>query len=194
MTADETVEFEVRRELHRLESGYRGALDRLLPLLSDDLRRLARQQRRRGNSGETLRTTALINEAYLKLRASHRLVSVDRQHFLHTAALAMRHILIDHARSRLAAQRREQDAAVDDAQAPAALYRQAQRVIDIDAALSELEASNPRWAQIVNYRYFAGYSEREVAELLGVSERTVRRDWHQARAWLALALDGRDTP
>ncbi|MDN5924044.1 MAG: ECF-type sigma factor [Xanthomonadales bacterium] len=189
MSADANVEQQIRHQLQRLHAGERDALDTLLPLLSDDLRRLARAQRRRGGAGETLRTTALIHEAYLKLRKSAGASSNDRQHFLHTAALAMRHILIDHARKRIAARNREHLVAVDGEHLPARLYHQAQRVVDIDAALDQLESQQPRWVKIVNYRYFAGYSEREIADLLGISERSVRRDWFQAKAWLALALE-----
>lgn len=192
MPASDPIEQQIHEQLQRLRDGHRDALDTLLPLLSEDLRRLARAQRWRNGGGETMRTTALIHEAYLKLRKSRVGGSGDRQHFLHTAALAMRHILIDHARSKLAARQREQRIVADTGTSPADLYRQAQRVIDIDAALAELETRQPRWAQVVNCRYFAGYSERETSALLGISERTVRRDWFQAKAWLALTLDTDD--
>ncbi|HET6632952.1 MAG TPA: ECF-type sigma factor [Rhodanobacteraceae bacterium] len=186
-TAEDADDARIHAELERLQAGDREALDRLLPLVLDDLRRLARAQRRRLGSGETLRTTALIHEAYLKLRRHEGGGASTRRHFLHTAALAMRQILIDHARSRMAARARHERAA-ELAEPPEALYRQAQDVLDIDIALRDLEPLNPRLVEVVNCRYFAGYSERETGELLGVSERTVRRDWLKARAWLANTL------
>lgn len=180
----------VRTELERLRDGEREALDELLPLLFDNLRRVARAQRRRVGGGETLRTTALIHEAYLKLRRSGNLVAEDEQHFLHLAARAMRQILVDHARTRQAARRRDQQAG--EAYDQAHLARQERHLIDIDAALVALEPQQPRLVQIVNCRCFAGYTQSETADLLGISERTVRREWLKAKAELLAALEGGD--
>lgn len=174
--------------LERLQQGDRSAMDELLPLVFEELRVLARSQRRRVGGGETLRTTALVHEAYLKLRRSKSLSPDSRRHFLHTAALAMRQILIDHARSQIAARNRHEAAHLISADQPLQLLRQARLVLDVDAALSELEQTDARLATVVNYRYFAGYSEAEIADLLQVSERTVRRDWFKAKALLAEAL------
>lgn len=174
--------------LAELKGGDRAAMDELLTLLFEDLRGIARSQRRRVGGGETLRTTALVHEAYLKLRASSSLSPDSRRHFLHTAALAMRQILIDHARSRIAAEDRHRVARMQAEDKPGELQQQARLVLDIDAALLQLEAIDPRLTAVVNYRYFAGYSEAEIADLLEVSERTVRRDWFKARAWLAATL------
>ncbi len=175
--------------LARLQSGDKTAMDELLPLLFDDLRRLARAQRSRVGGGETLRTTALIHEAYLKLRRSRSLSPDSRRHFLHTAALAMRHILIDHARSQLAAQDRHEQIHAGNEDSLGAVQRQARLVLDIDTALAELQQTEPRLVNIVNYRYFAGYNEAETADLLDVSPRTVRRDWARAKTWLSDKLD-----
>lgn len=186
------VDVRVEHLLARLEQGDRSAMDELLPLLFDDLRRLARAQRNRIGGGETLRTTALIHEAYLKLRRSRHVSASSRRHFLHTAALAMRQILIDHARSELASRNRHQLAAAQETQQQIELQQQARLVLDIDAALDSLQKTDPRLVNVVNYRYFAGYTEAEIAELLEVSERTVRRDWFKAKAWLADKLGTHD--
>lgn len=175
--------------LARLQQGDKTAMDQLLALLFDDLRRLARSQRRRVGGGETLRTTALVHEAYLKMRRNTALAPESRRHFLHTAALAMRQILIDHARSQLAARDRRALVHQEAQDRQAEIERQARLMLDIDAALTRLGSIDPRLAEVVNYRYFAGYKEAEIAELLEVSERTVRRDWFKAKAWLAEALD-----
>lgn len=180
----------VRDELERLKNGEHDALDALLPLLFDNLRRVARAQRHRVGGGETLRTTALIHEAYLKLRRSGTLVAHDEQHFLHIAARAMRQILVDHARSRQAARKRDLQSSLEIDQLQ--LARQERYLLDIDAALEKLEPLQPRLVQIVNCRYFAGYTQSETADLLGISERTVRREWLKAKAELLQALQGGD--
>lgn len=189
--ADDT---QIRVQLQRLHAGDRDALDRLLPLVLNDLRRLAHAQRHRLHAGETLCTTALIHEAYLKLRRHEGLGVTSRRHFLHTAALAMRQILIDHARSRLAEHKRHMLLAAGGDKQPHALQRQAQQVLDVDEALAALGEQNPRLALVVNYRYFAGYSEKEIADLLDISPRSVRRDWFKSRAWLAMVLGERHVP
>lgn len=178
--------------LQRLQDGDQSAMDVLLPLLFEDLRRLARAQRNRLGAGETLRTTALIHEAYLKMRRSEQISAGSRRHFLHTAALAMRQILIDHARSQLAAKDRHEVARMRDEHNRDNMHQQARLVLDIDAALKEMQSSDPRLVNVVNYRYFAGYSDTEIAELLEVSPRTVRRDWFRAKAWLAQTLNAHD--
>jgi RNA polymerase sigma factor (TIGR02999 family) len=158
----------------------------LLPLLYDDVRRLATRERRRVRAGATLQATALVHEAYLKLLHVARFN--DRQHFLRAAALAMRHILINHARERLAAKRGggashvELDESVDVATA------EDNALVEINAALLRLAALSPRLAQIVECRFFAGYTDDETAEALGLTDRTVRRDWVKARAWLRREL------
>ena len=155
----------------------------LVPLFYADLRRLARRVRYEARASETLQTTALIHEVYLKLRS----VSSwnDRQHFMRAAAMAMRQVLVDDVRSRLA-QRRGSGAThlPLDAAAEVAADDVDERVLEIDEALERLNLLNPRLSQTVECRYFAGYNESETAEALGVSVATVQRDWAKARAWL----------
>ncbi len=174
--------------LERLRQGDKTAMDELLAVLFQDLRRLARSQRLRMGGGETLCTTALVHEAYLKMRRSTSVSVQSRRHFLRTAGMAMRQILIDHARSQLAAQDRDRIAGSRHEGSQLEIQQQARRVLDINVALEDLEATNERLASVVTYRYFGGFSEAEIADILDVSERTVRRDWFKAKALLAQAL------
>ena len=174
-------------------AGEDNPLDVLLPLVHQDLRRLARAQRRQMQTGETLCTTALVNEAYLKLRRADYPGLEDRAHFFSLVARAMRQILIDHARSRLAEARRMREVKHDLDEKPFEDASDLARVLEVDSALSLLEEHQPRLAQVALYRYFAGYSPQETADLLNVHVRTVNRDWHKARAWLMLALDQNPT-
>lgn len=170
-------------------AGEASPLDALMPLVHADLRRLARAQRRQMESGETLSTTALVNEAYLKLRRADYPGLEGRAHFFSLVARAMRQILIDHARSRLAEQRRMREVKHDLEARPFEDAAELARILEVDSALDELEREQPRLAQVVLYRYFAGYTPQETADLLDVHVRTVTRDWHKARAWLMLALE-----
>jgi RNA polymerase sigma factor (TIGR02999 family) len=163
----------------------------LIPLFYADLRRLARRVRYESHAGETLQTTALINEVYLKLR--NITAWNDRQHFMRAAAMAMRQVLVDDVRARLA-QRRGGGAVhvgLDDAEAEAVAADDVdERVLMVDEALQRLADLNPRLSQTVECRYFAGYNEAETADALGVSVATVQRDWAKARAWLHRELNG----
>ena len=170
-------------------AGEANPLDALMPLVHQDLRRLARAQRRQMEPGETLSTTALVNEAYLKLRRADYPGLEGRAHFFSLVARAMRQILIDHARSRLADQRRMREVQRELDARPFENATELARLLEVDSALDELEKHQPRLAQVVLYRYFAGHSPQETAELLDVHVRTVTRDWHKARAWLLMALD-----
>ena len=170
-------------------AGEANPLDALMPLVHQDLRRLARAQRRQMEPGETLSTTALVNEAYLKLRRADYPGLEGRAHFFSLVARAMRQILIDHARSRLADQRRMREVQRELDARPFEDATELARLLEVDSALDELEKHQPRLAQVVLYRYFAGHSPQETAELLDVHVRTVTRDWHKARAWLLMALD-----
>ena len=155
----------------------------LVPLFYADLRRLARRVRYESQASETLQTTALIHEVYLKLRAVASWN--DRQHFMRAAAMAMRQVLVDDVRARLA-QRRGSGAAhlPLEAAEEVAADDVDERVVEIDEALQRLNLLSPRLSQTVECRYFAGYNENETAEALGVSVATVQRDWAKARAWL----------
>jgi RNA polymerase sigma factor (TIGR02999 family) len=160
--------------------------DALVAALYDDLRRLARRSRWQVSAGGTLQTTALVHEAYLKLR--HAPGFVDRQHFLRSAAVAMRYILINIARDALADKRGAgaQRISLDDA--PELATDDAAALLEVDQVLSRLRSVSDRLAQVVECRFFAGYSDEETAEALGLSDRTVRRDWIKARAWLRREL------
>jgi RNA polymerase sigma factor (TIGR02999 family) len=175
---------EVTLLLGALQAGDRAALDRVLPRVYDELRALARSQLRR-QPGATLEATALVHEAYVKLGRSGALNAVSRSHFLAIAASAMRQVLIDRARAARSQKRGGGAAAVTlSDQAPAAAVR-ADELLALDEALATLE---PRQRLVVECRFFAGMEEREIAEALGVSERTVRREWVRARAWLYARL------
>lgn len=169
-------------------NGDAAAFDRLVGLVYDDLRRLARAQLRRAAPGQTLDTTALVHEAYLKLVDQTRVHWNDRGHFLAVSATAMRQILVDYARGR-ARQKRGGGAdhtPLDEGQISAS--REAERMLELDLALQKLAELDPRLVRVVECRYFAGLSEEETADALGVSLRTAQRDWLRARAWLREAL------
>ena len=170
-------------------AGEANPLDKLMPYVHADLRRLARSQRRKMLTGDTLSTTALVNEAYLKLRRADYPGLVDKNHFMALTARAMRQILIDHARSRLSDANRMIEVERELKEKPFEEAEDFARLVELDTALKELGEHSPRLADMVLYRYFAGYSVQETAELLGVTVRTVNRDWHKAQAWLLMALD-----
>lgn len=164
--------------------GDASAFGRLVALVYDDLRRMARAQLRRSPPGQTLDTTALVHEAYMKLVDQTRVPWQDRGHFLAVSATAMRQILIDYARARLR-QKRGGDAArtaLDESLVAAA--GEAEHVLALDLALGKLADVEPRLVRVVECRYFAGFSEQETADAMGVSLRTAQRDWLRARAWL----------
>lgn len=179
--------------IERARSGEAGALDELFARLYPELRRAAHGQRgRSGIHDPLLSTTALVNEAYLKLRGSERIAARDRGHFLAYAATAMRSIIIDAARARLAERRggADQQRVTLDSTLADELPQDDEELLDIDAALTSLAAIDRRLAQVVEMRWFGGLSEAEVGEALSISERTVRRDWEKARLLLAAALRG----
>ena len=160
----------------------------LAPLLLEDMRRRARRERRRVNAGETMRTTALVNEAFLRLQRGG--AWQDETHFLHAAAMAMRQVLVDHARRRLADKRGGGRVdSLEDHPDIEPFWVSDERLVELDDALQELSQLNPRLQQVVECRFFAGYTDEETARVLGIAERTVRRDWIKARAWLFQALE-----
>lgn len=158
----------------------------LLPLLYEDVRQLARRERRRVRAGVTMQTTALVHEAYLKLLGAARFN--DRRHFLRAAALAMRHILINHARDRMADKRGGGADHIELDEAGHLSVDEATVLIEINEALARLAQLSPRLAQIVECRFFAGFRDEQIAAALGLTDRTVRRDWVKARAWLRREL------
>lgn len=171
-------------------AGDRSSFDRAFGLLYDELQRLAHVQLRREVDGHTLNTGALVHEAYLRLGNGMASEWRDRSHFMAIAATAMRRVLVDHARRFRAAKRDGVAHAVSldmiDAQTRDA---HDESLIDLDDALLRLAALDPRQSQVVECRFFAGYTEEETAATLGVGLRTVKRDWAKARSWLFRELD-----
>ena len=169
--------------------GDRGALDRLTSLVYDELRRLAHRYMRAERGGHTLETTALVNEAYLRLANQRRVEWEDRAHFFAVTAEVMRHVLIDHARRRRYAKRGGTDARqVPLEEAHAMTSERAAELLALDEALEKLAQLDPRKARVVELRYFGGLSLEETAATLEISVMTVRRDWRAARAWLYKAM------
>ena len=175
---------EVTRLLDAVAGGDREALDRLLPLVYAELRGLAKRQLRRERRDHTLHPTALVHEAYLRLLEHPPAVAGSRSHFLALAARVMRQVLVDHARRRGTAKRGGDWVRTGlTGDEPMGTPRMTE-VLALDAALDELDRRSPRLREVVECRFFAGMSEEEIAEALGVSTRTVERDWVKARAWL----------
>jgi len=184
-----TAPTEVSQLLRAWSDGEKAAADRLMPLVYEELRQIARRQMRRQRAGHTLQTTALIHEAYLRLVGESDAPWQNRAHFFGVAAKAMRHILVDHARERQALKRGGERQRVDlDANA-LAVEDQSQEVLDLDEALVALARIDGRLAQVVECRFFGGLTEEETAEALGVTARTVRRDWTKAKALLYARLN-----
>lgn len=176
----------VTRLLQAASAGREGALDEMLPLVYEELRRLAGLVRRRG-AGDTLNTTAVVHEAYLKLVRSD-VAWADRQHFFRVAARAMRQVVVRDAERRRAAKRGGGRAAVtlhEDLHGGPATDAE---LLDLDRALRHLEQLDARQAAVVEIRFFAGLTIEETAAALAVSAPTVERDWRMARVWLARAL------
>jgi RNA polymerase sigma-70 factor (ECF subfamily) len=174
---------EVTVLLQQMRSGDSGAADKLIPLVVDELRRLARLQLRNERPGHTLQPTALVNEAYLRLVGDQARDWQNRAHFIGVSVSVMRRILIDHARRKRALKRGFEDQA--DVEDYAGLsYEQADELMALNIALDQLEKMSSRQRQVVELRYFGGLSTEETAEVLKVSPITVKRDWVVARAWL----------
>lgn len=164
--------------------GDRGALDRLIPLVYKELRQLAHRQMRRERPGDTFQTTALINEAYIRLVSYERVQPRDRSHFLSIAAQAMRRILVERARQRRSDKRGSNPQHVSLEDAGDVAVEHAVDVVALDDALHALARIDERKAQLVELRYFGGLTIEETADVLGVSAPTVERGWRTARIWL----------
>ncbi len=177
--------------LQAARDGDAAATEAAWPLIYPELRRIARA-RLRGPGAPSLATEELLHEGFLRLAAAPSAPLADRHHFYALAAKAMRHIVIDHLRRRQAQvrggdwQALSWDTALAELAAPAA----EERLLALDAALDALAALEPALAQVVELRFFGGYTEAETAEALGLGERTVRRQWAKARAFLLVQLDG----
>jgi RNA polymerase sigma factor (TIGR02999 family) len=174
--------------LRQWSDGDRQALDRLVPLVYEQLRRLAHQRLRREGPYQPLNTTALVHDAYLKLVDIRHSRFSDRAHFLAMASRVMRRLLVDHARARRALKRGGCLAEVELTESLSVSEPESGALADLDEALQRLEAIDPRQGRIVEQRYFGGMSLEETAEALEVSLATVKRELRFARAWLAVEL------
>lgn len=164
--------------------GDRDAFDRLLPLVYDDLRRIARGHLRRTQRGQTLDTVGLVHEVYMKMVDQERVNVKDRCHFLAVSACAMRQVIISHARARAAAKRGAGVPPQSLEDREIAVEEQAEWLLALDEALERLRDRSERLARVVECRFFGGLSDRETAEALDISLRTAQREWMRARAWL----------
>lgn len=181
---------EVTELLSAVRRGEAGAMNRLVPLVYDELRTAAHRQLAGRRQGQTLDTSDLIHETYLKLVDRSRADWRDRTHFLAASAVAMRHILVDSARRRAAAKRGGKAHRVPLRESMVGAERHTTEILAVDQALSVLAAVDPKLARLVELRFFGGLSIEEIAELRGVSTRTILRDWRKARAFLYRAVRG----
>ena len=182
----------ISRLLVDWRDGDKTALDRLVPLVYRELRRLAGYYMRRQRADHTLQTSALINEAYLRLIDHKNMRWENRAHFYAVAAQAMRRILVDHARSRGYQKRGGGAIRVSFDEAVIGGEERCAELIELDDALKDLAAIDPRKSQVVELRYFGGLSVDETAEALGVSPVTVMREWRSAKGWLLRAMSKRE--
>jgi RNA polymerase sigma-70 factor (ECF subfamily) len=168
--------------------GDKAALSRLTPLVYDELRRIAHRYVQRERNGHTLGTTALVNEAYLRLAGQKKIEWQNRAHFFAVTAQVMRHILIDHARRRHYAKHGGDAQRVSLAEAEVMSQERARELVALDEALDELAKLDLRKSRVVELRYFGGLGLEETADVLEISVMTVRRDWRAAKAWLYKAV------
>ncbi|MFO1050791.1 MAG: ECF-type sigma factor [Planctomycetota bacterium] len=178
----------VTRLLTKAADGDQEAVSRIVPQVYEELRRLARARLRGQGDGATLQATALVHEAWIKLVDQTEVDFRGRNHFFAAAALAMRHVLVDHARARKRLKRGGGAQRVELTSDPASPEHEAVDILALDAALKRLAEQSPRRAQVVELRWFGGLTNREVAETLGIGEATVERDWQFSKAWLKRAL------
>ena len=174
--------------VQQLRTDPSAVIDRIVPQVYDELRRMAHRYLRGEQTGHTLSTTALVHEAYLRLVDADKVVWEDQTHFLALAANTMRRILIDHARSRRADKRGGDQVRVDLDAASFSADESADILVAIDDALQRLAQLSPRLVKVVECRFFGGMTDEETASALGVTDRTVRRDWLKAKGLLASML------
>lgn len=175
---------EITQLLAEWRDGNQSALDELYPLVYDELHRLARRYMSRERKGHTLQTTALINEAYVRLVDQKNVHWANRSHFFAISAQIMRRILIDHARRHAYAKRGGGAQQVSLEEVAAITPNPSRELVRLDEALKSLAEMDPRRSQVVELRYFGGLSNEEIAGVLNISANTVTRDWNMARAWL----------
>lgn len=181
---------EVTQLLIEWSNGNQAALEKLMPLVYEELHRLAHQYMAHERPGHTLQTSGLVNEAYLKLVDQDQVQWQNRSHFYGIAAQLMRRILVDHARSRHYAKRGGSARQVSLKESLIVSEERSAEVVALDDALKSLATFDQRKSQIVELRFFGGFSIEETAEVLGVSPGTVMRDWTLAKAWLRLEMIG----
>ncbi len=179
---------EITRLLASVQGGDPAAVNELMPVVYDELHRLAKRHMAGQRPGHTLRTTDLVNEAYLKLVNVQKIGWKDRIHFFAVASRAMRSVLVDYGRRRGYAKRGGNPVRVSLSEADQISVQRSAEIIAIDEALSRLAVLDPRKSQIVELRYFGGLSVEESAELIGLSTRTIEREWRWAKAWLCREL------
>jgi len=183
-------EHEITQLLAAWREGNQAALDELYPLVYDELHRLARRYMSKERKGHTLQTTALINEAYVRLVDQRNVQWANRSHFFAISAQIMRRILIDHARRHAYAKRGGGARQVSLDETAAMVQDDFSEFLRLDEALKSLAQLDPRRSQVVELRYFGGLNNEEIAGVLKISENTVIRDWNMARAWLHRQLAG----
>jgi RNA polymerase sigma factor (TIGR02999 family) len=181
---------QITQLLTAARAGDREAFNAVFAHVYDEIRAIAHRQLRRMGGAETLNTTAVVHEAYLKLMGAENVASGDRAHFFNLAARAMRQVLVDHARTRA---RKKRGGGVrpfllDEIDAP--IEERASELVDLDEALGRLALLSERLARVIELRFFGGLSVEEAAQVLGVTDRTVKRDWRAARAFLYTELAG----
>jgi RNA polymerase sigma factor (TIGR02999 family) len=179
--------------LEEARSGSEEALNQLVPMIYDELRRIASAHLRAAGPGQTMLTTDLVHESFLKLIGSRNLSWQNRLHFFSIAATAMRQIIVDHARARHADKRGGKSIRVPLDEGLLLDDQPLDEIAELDEALCALEKADARSARIVEFRFFGGLTNEEIAELLNISARTVIRDWEFARAWLYRFLNDKHT-
>ncbi len=183
-------EHEITQLLAEWSDGNQAALDDLYPLVYDELHRLARRYMSRERKGHTLQTTALINEAYVRMVDQRKVRWANRSHFFAISAQIMRRILIDHARRQAYAKRGGGARQVSLDETAAVVKDDLSEFLRLDEALQSLAELDKRRSQVVELKYFGGLNNDEIAEVLKISKNTVIRDWNMARAWLHRQLTG----
>lgn len=186
------TEAEITNLLTRLGKGDRAAESELIEAVFQQLRRLARHYMRSERSDHTLQPTALVHEAYLRLAQSGDVQWESRAHFFGTAARLMRQVLVDHARSHLAEKRGGGMGQVSLDEAFVYSNEKSDEIVALDEALSRLAHTDPRMSKIVELKFFAGLTFEQIADVLGIADRTAKRDWNLARAWLHGELSKRN--
>ena len=193
MTTPPSTRQAVTELLGEWSNGDDGALEKLFPLMHPELHRLAHHYMSRERAGHTLQTTAVLNEAYLRLVDNTQAVWQGRTHFIAAAAQMMRHIMVDHARKYQSLKRGGGALKVTLDEAALVTETRSQELLDLDEALERLAAQDTRKSQIVELRYFGGLTVEETAEFLKMSQRTVEREWTAAKAWLYRELSEEET-